>query len=207
MRLSCCPRPDDAPYAWSWLEWNEPCDAPEPMRRCPGRGPSSWSIVGCQSIGCMRSSNSADGLNFHLRIMVQMMTAPPMQDATTMMTVTVVFAMDEEPEAVAAGVSVGASEAEVLVSVSVTSAGPVGPCAALVVADVLEAGWLVVGGREREVVDEVEVDDDDVVEVDVVDVDVAEVEVLVEVLLVVDVDYKTIGKKRSTKSPTTKRGT
>jgi len=42
----------------------------------------SWSftppVVGCQSMGCMRSSNSLEGLNFHLRMMVQIKPATPM---------------------------------------------------------------------------------------------------------------------------------
>lgn len=55
--------------------------------------------VGCQSIACMRFSNSAEGLNFHLRMIVQMRNEPPTTDAITMMTVIVVFVAVEVPSA------------------------------------------------------------------------------------------------------------
>jgi hypothetical protein len=37
-------------------------------------------------MGCMRSSNSAEGRNFHLRMMVQMRATPPMLPAMAPMT-------------------------------------------------------------------------------------------------------------------------
>jgi hypothetical protein len=46
-------------------------------------------------IGCMRSSNCDDGLNFHLRMIVQIIPAPPTDAAITMNTVSVVrFVVD-----------------------------------------------------------------------------------------------------------------
>lgn len=36
-------------------------------------------MVGCQSMGCMRSSKELEGLNFHLRMIVQMIPAAPME--------------------------------------------------------------------------------------------------------------------------------
>jgi len=47
--------------------------------------------VGCQSMGCILPSNWDEGLNFHLRMMVQMRATPPTQAAMTMSTVTVVL--------------------------------------------------------------------------------------------------------------------
>lgn len=73
-----------------WLcpeEWKD--EAPEPTRRWEGR-PESSPSAGCQSMGFMRSSNSFDFLNFHLRMTVQMMNVPPMEAAMTMMTVSAV---------------------------------------------------------------------------------------------------------------------
>lgn len=35
--------------------------------------------MGCQSMGCRRSSEEREGLNFHLRMTVQMMPAAPME--------------------------------------------------------------------------------------------------------------------------------
>lgn len=63
-------------------EWNEPCEAPEPSRRCLGR-PSSWSLVGCQSMGCMRSSKCDEGRSFHLRKSVQLTATRPTVEAMT----------------------------------------------------------------------------------------------------------------------------
>jgi hypothetical protein len=49
------------------------------------------SLVGCQSMGCMRSSNEFDFPSFHFRMIVQIMATPPTTDAITIMTVVVVF--------------------------------------------------------------------------------------------------------------------
>lgn len=74
-------------------------------------------------MGCMRSSNWADGLNFHLRMIVQMITAPPMQDAMTIITVTVVFVTEDEEDALLVSaddaVSVSADDVSVPVMVRV----------------------------------------------------------------------------------------
>ena len=68
-----CPCPED---------WNEPWEAVELPRRTPGR-PDSSGPVGCQSMGCMRSSKLEDGRSFHLRKMVQIRAPPPMHPAIT----------------------------------------------------------------------------------------------------------------------------
>ena len=90
------PAPAPAPpAALSWPEeWKD--DALDGTRRCVG-SPLSCS-VGCQSIGCMRSSNWDEGLNFHLRMMVHMSAVPPMQEAITMSMVIAVWEMDELPD-------------------------------------------------------------------------------------------------------------
>jgi hypothetical protein len=49
------------------------------------------SLVGCQSIGCMRSSNEFDFPSFHFRMIVQIIATPPTTDAITIRTVVVVF--------------------------------------------------------------------------------------------------------------------
>ena len=72
--------------------------------------PSS-AVVGCQSMGAMRSSKSEDGLNFHLRITVQPMATAATQDAITMITVRAVFGTDAEaPLTTGTDVSVGAAD-------------------------------------------------------------------------------------------------
>jgi len=53
--------------------------------------------VGCQSIGCMRSSNLSDGLNFHLRISVQITAMHPIEAARATMMVRVVFVVEDAP--------------------------------------------------------------------------------------------------------------
>lgn len=70
---------------------------------------------------CMRSSNSEDGLNFHLRMIVQRMIDPPTVAAITISIVIVVFEIPLEAAEVAFAVSVAlASEApEVPVTVAV----------------------------------------------------------------------------------------
>ena len=75
-----CPCPED---------WNEPWEAVELPRRTPGR-PDSSGPVGCQSMGCMRSSKLEDGRSFHLRKRVHARAMKPIEAAITMMTVSVV---------------------------------------------------------------------------------------------------------------------
>jgi len=53
--------------------------------------------VGSQSIGCIRSSNLSDGLNFHLRISVQITAMAPIEAARATMTVRVVFVVEVAP--------------------------------------------------------------------------------------------------------------
>lgn len=60
-------------------------------------GTTSSGPVGCQSIGCIRSSNLSDGLNFHLRIRVQIIAIPPIEAARAMMMVNVVFVVELAP--------------------------------------------------------------------------------------------------------------
>ena len=64
-------------------------------RWIPGTGSSE--PVGRQSIGCIRSSNLSDGLNFHLRMRVQIIAIPPIEAAKAMMTVNVVFVVEVAP--------------------------------------------------------------------------------------------------------------
>jgi hypothetical protein len=52
--------------------------------------PSSGFVVGCQSIGCIRSSNWDEGLNFHFLMTVQITATPPTAAAMTIRTVMVV---------------------------------------------------------------------------------------------------------------------
>jgi hypothetical protein len=49
------------------------------------------SLVGCQSMGCMRSSKEFDFPSFHFRMIVQIIATPPTTDAITIRTVVVVF--------------------------------------------------------------------------------------------------------------------
>jgi len=53
--------------------------------------------VGCQSIGCIRSSNLSDGLNFHLRMSVQITAIAPIEAARATITVRVVFVVEVAP--------------------------------------------------------------------------------------------------------------
>jgi hypothetical protein len=84
----------------------------------------------------MRSSNWDEGLNFHLRMMVQMMAAPPTDAAMTMRTVSVVrFVVDVAP-LFAAEEAVGETAAfEVLVTVTRAGAAVVGSGAAVRLSD------------------------------------------------------------------------
>jgi hypothetical protein len=73
----------------SWVpERNE--DELEVILRWPGMIPSSAFVVGCQSIGCIRSSNWDEGLNFHFLMTVQITAMPPTAAAMTIRTVMVV---------------------------------------------------------------------------------------------------------------------
>jgi len=67
-------------------------------------------------MGCMRSSNWADGLNFHFRIRVQIIATPATQEAITIIIVIVVRLVVEVAEE--AWVVLVASGAGVLVTVS-----------------------------------------------------------------------------------------
>lgn len=146
------------------------------------------SAVGCQSMGCMRSSNSADGLNFHLRMMVQMMIAPPMQDAMTIMTVRVALPIpDDDAELVLAAAADAVGDESLRELVKVTVVGPRLTAAVSLGAEVTaRVSWIdeEVEDEEVEVIEEVEV-----VEVEVVDVDVELSEIVddVDVLVVLNV--------------------
>lgn len=76
----------------------------------------SSPVVGCQSIGFMRSSNEDDAENFHFLMIVQIMAAPATEAAMTMRIVTVVrVTLDDDDEALAADEAVAeASEASVV---------------------------------------------------------------------------------------------
>lgn len=73
--------------------------------------------MGCQSIGCIRSSNLFDGLNFHLRIRVQIIAMPPIEAAKAMMMVKVVFVLVVAPVA-GGGVPLLSEPMEVTVLIS-----------------------------------------------------------------------------------------
>lgn len=77
----------------------------------PGIAPSSF-VLGCQSIGCMRSSKLEDLPNFHLRIMVQIMIEPPMLVATTIRIVRAVCVIPVEEEDKEDGVALALALAE-----------------------------------------------------------------------------------------------
>lgn len=70
-------------------EWNEPWEAVELARRWLG-SPDSSGPVGCQSMGCMRSSKLDEGRSFHLRKRVHASAMKPRDAAMTMITVRVV---------------------------------------------------------------------------------------------------------------------
>lgn len=75
----------------------------------------SSPVVGCQSIGFMRSSNEDDAENFHFLMIVQIMAAPATEAAMTMRIVTVVRVTLDDDEALAADEAVAeASEASVV---------------------------------------------------------------------------------------------
>ena len=71
---------------WSMPEWKD--DADEAARWRPALELSSF--IGCQSMGCMRSSKLDEGRSFHLRKRVQARKIPPIEAATATMTVRVV---------------------------------------------------------------------------------------------------------------------
>lgn len=68
---------------WSlpWLlpEVKEPWEAELLERPSLSVMSRSLLVVGCQSMGCIRSSNELEGLNFHLRMIVQIRAAKPME--------------------------------------------------------------------------------------------------------------------------------
>jgi len=75
----------------------------------------SSPVVGCQSIGFMRSSNEDDAENFHFLMIVQIMAVPATEAAMTMRMVTVVRVTLDDDEALAADEAVAeASEASVV---------------------------------------------------------------------------------------------
>jgi hypothetical protein len=61
------------------------------------------SLVGCQSIGAIRSSNLDEWPSFHLRKTVQRMARPPTEAATTMSTVVIVLFFPTEVSDCGAG--------------------------------------------------------------------------------------------------------
>ena len=64
--------------------------------------------MGCQSMGCRRSSEDREGLNFHLRMMVQMMPAAPMDPPMAMRMIIVLRCnLVTEPDEAAAAVDDG----------------------------------------------------------------------------------------------------
>ncbi len=85
---SCSGRVSRPPWPCA-EEWNEPWEAAELARRWAG-SPVSSGPVGCQSMGCIRSSKLEDGRSFHLRKRVHARTMKPMDAAMTMITVSVV---------------------------------------------------------------------------------------------------------------------
>jgi len=102
-------------FMYALLEWKEPCEAVDALRCRPG---SSSETAGSQSIGCIRSSNCEEGLNFHLRMSVQTTATPTIQEATAITTMIVVWVEDEELDEAAAE-SVPEFEGERLVRVTV----------------------------------------------------------------------------------------
>jgi len=113
-------------------------------------------------MGCMRSSKLDEGLNFHLRMMVQMMAVPAMHEATTIRTVYVVlfdevdaraFCWLDELEGVAA------LKEEVLTTVTGSIAGAW--AVSVVTAALVEVGGAVVDAEVAEEADEAETDDAD----------------------------------------------
>lgn len=85
--------------------------------------PSS-GLVGCQSIGCKRSSNLEERANFHLRKIVQMMAIPAMDEATTMITVRTLPLVEVAPLFLGAEDSVASACAWDWVAVTVRDDGP-----------------------------------------------------------------------------------
>ena len=75
----------------------------------------SSPVVGCQSIGFMRSSNEDDAENFHFLMIVQIMAAPATEAAITIRMMIVVRVTLDDDEVLAADEAVAeASEASVV---------------------------------------------------------------------------------------------
>jgi hypothetical protein len=161
------------------------------------------SVVGCQSIGCKRWSNLEERASFHLRKTVHKSRTPPIDEATTMITVRMVLFAgeaaapdgvpgDDEVAAAATTVSVLVCIDFVLVGV-VSTATLVGSAISVEEEEVVELEVVVevvVGMLELEA-DEImeETDDDDKV-VDTEDSDVDETK---EALVTEDVPGKSVG--------------
>lgn len=105
--------------AWPEPEWND--DAVELRRFRPGIPLlSSISLLGCQSIGCMRPSKLEDLPNFHLRMMVQMMMEPPTLVAMTMRTMRAACVIPVEEEDKVDGVALALALEEAVLVTSMT---------------------------------------------------------------------------------------
>jgi len=110
---------------------------------------TSSEVVGCQSIGRMRSSNWEEVRSFHFLMIVHMIAIPPTLAAMTMSIVNVVrVILDDDPEATAE--VLGAALDAFVVIVTWTLVG---------VAAAGEVVTAVMGGREAVV--EVELEDDE----------------------------------------------
>ena len=129
--------------------------------------PSSAALLGCQSMGAMRSSKLDDFLNFHLRMMVQPIATAPMTEARTMITVRALLGKDwlDAPTAVAGtsdavGVAVAVTEMVNWLRVCVAAASVSGAWVAGVLSTVLSVGVgaaeEVLGGTEEEAEEEEE---------------------------------------------------
>lgn len=128
-------------------------------------------------MGFILLSKSEDFPNFHFRIMVQMIIAPPMHDAITIMTDS--EALEREPEVEGLGREVAVESSFELVYVTVT-----GPAVLVTIASgggvtipvgVLSAGVGVAGGADVDELEEVEVEDVEFVLVEEVVLDEVEV--------------------------------
>jgi len=109
--------------------------------------PSS-DVVGCQSIGRMRSSNWEDVRNFHFLMIVHKMAIPPTDAAMTMSTIKVVrVILDDDPEAVAGVVGEALDACVVTVTWALVGVATTG-----------ESVTAVIDGRD--VLDKDELDDD-----------------------------------------------
>ena len=140
-------------------------------------------------MGCIRSSNLDEGLNFHNRITVQRIIAPPILAPIAIKIVTVVFGKAVAPEVFGNEVCDSCCCVE-LVTVKVTCCGGVVVAGSVVAAKSSEVtgGGVSITDSDVEVVDVVVLEVEDV-EVDVVDVEVLDDVLDVEVVVVPDVVY------------------